>query len=125
MGRFLAKAALEILAFKTLKVPDANEEITNKVELDDLRNFARYNHGDDWPFTARTLHPVNEVFHENGQYYELINEFDILITPASEFFSVVSIFGVELVINMGGRELDGYKKWLESNQYACPLYVHK
>jgi len=123
MGRFLAKVGLEVLAFKTLSVPESNTELVEKPELDELRRFARYNEGPDWPFTTRTLHPVNAVFEDDGERFELLHEFDILVTDSSETYIVISIFGVEMVLNLGGRENDGYRRWLETNEWASPLYV--
>jgi hypothetical protein len=123
MGRFLGKVGLESLAFKTQRVEEWNKEIVDQSALNDLRQFVRYNKGEDWPFTTRTIHPVNAVFAEAGQLYELLHEFDLLMTTGSEIYSVFSLFGVEFVINLGGRELDGFRKWLEENQFASPLYI--
>lgn len=123
MGRFLAKVGLEVLAFKTLSVPGWNDELVGQTALDELRRFARYNEGPEWPFTVRTLHPVNAIFEEGEQSFELLHEFDIVLTRASEAYLVISIFGVEMVINLGGRENDGFRRWLEENNWASPLYV--
>lgn len=123
MGRFLAKIGLEVLAFKTLAVADSNAELVKQPQLDELRRFARFNEGPDWPFTTRTLHPVNAVFEENGERFELLHEFDLLVTDTLETYIVVSIFGVEMVLNLGGRENDGYRRWLEANEWVSPLYV--
>lgn len=125
MGRFLAKVALEVLAFRTRDVPGSNEELVNKTELDELRRFARYNEGPDWPFTVRTLYPVNAVFRDGEEHFEIFHEFDILVTSSIELYLVLALFGVELVINLGGRELDGYRLWLEAHDYASPLYTPK
>ena len=123
MGRFLAKVGLEVLAFKVLSVPGWNDELVDQPALDELRRFARYNEGPDWPFTVRTLHPVNARFDDDGSQYELLHEFDILLTRASEAYLAISIFGVEMVINLGGRENDGFRQWLEENDWVSPLYV--
>lgn len=123
MGRFLAKVGLEVLAFKTQSVQDWNDELVDQPALDELRQFARYNEGADWPFTVRTLHPVNAVFRDGEEHYELLHEFDILYTRTFEAYGVVSLFGVEMVINLGGRENDGFRWWLEENNWVSPLYV--
>ena len=122
MGRFLAKVGLEVLAFKTLSVSGWNDELVDHPALDEIRRFARYNEGLDWPFTVRTLHPVNAVFRDVDQYFELLHEFDILLTSSSEKYLVVSILGVEIVINLGGRENEGFRHWLEENNWVSPLY---
>jgi hypothetical protein len=123
MGRFLAKVGLEVLAFKILSVSGWNDELVDQPALDELRRFARYNEGPDWPFTVRTLHPVNAIFDDGNQHFQLLHEFDILLTRSSEVYLVFSIFGVEMVINLGGRENDGYRRWLEENDWASPLYT--
>lgn len=125
MGRFLAKVAIEALAFKTLKVIDWNQEIVNQKELNDICHFARFNDGEDWPFTFRTLYPVNSVFYDGVDHYELLHEFDILITDGLEYYLVLALFGVEMAINLGCRSLDGYRVWLEKHNYQSPLYVPK
>jgi hypothetical protein len=125
MGRFLAKVGLEVLAFKTLSVSGWNAQLVDQPALDDLRRFARYNDGPDWPFTVRTLHPVNARFEEGNQHFELLHEFDILLTRSFETYLVISIFGVEMVINLGGRENDGFRRWLEENDWASPLYIRR
>jgi len=109
MGRFLAKVGLEVIAFKTLEVEDWNKEIVENPVLDELRNYARYNIGPDWPFKFRTLHPVNAIFSEGQELYEVLHEFNILVTKRQEFYIVLSLFGVEMVLNLGTRSLDGLR----------------
>ena len=122
MSRFITKAALEALAFKTLLVAESKLEIVEKVELDALRNYSRYNRGETWPFSYRTLYPVNAVFDEGNTYYEVLHEFDFLYTEAMELYFILAIFGVEFTVNLGGPNIDGYLKWLKLNSYASPLY---
>lgn len=121
MGRFLGKVGLEVLVHKTQNVSTWNKEIVEQRELDELRNHVRFNTGEDWPFTARTLHPVNAVFNDGTERYEILHEFDMLITDSSECYSVVSIFGVEFTLNIGGRTTEGFERWLENNSGASPL----
>lgn len=66
MGRFLAKVGLEVLAFMALGFEGWNEEIVSTPQLDELRRFARFNDGQDWPFTVRILHPVDAEFMDRG-----------------------------------------------------------
>lgn len=122
MSRFLTKTGLEALAFKTLAVPDSNSEIVDKIELDELRAYTRYNRGETWPFAYRTLYPVNAIFHEGSTHYEILHEFHVFSTDAMEFYFVLAILGVEFVVNLGGPQLDGYQRWLKQNNYASPLF---
>jgi len=122
MARLLGKIGLETLALRVLTVPEWNDEIVNKTELDELRSFVRYNKGKTWPFIYRTIYPVNAVFEEELTHYEIFHEFNLLYTDWHELFIVAIIFGVEFALNLGGPEIDGYIKWLEQNDYQSPLY---
>lgn len=125
MGRFLAKVGLEVLALRTLSVPNWNEQLVAQAELDELRRFARYNEGPDWPFSARAIHPANGVFEGDNGFFEVLHEFDLLMTESSEIYLVISLFGTEMVINLGGREMEGYGYWLVTNHRVSPLYSGK
>jgi hypothetical protein len=122
MSRLIAKIALAGLAFRTLSVPGWNDELTDKPELDEIRSYARFNIGETWPFAYRTLYPVNAIFEEDGTFYEVLHEFDFLYTSSQEMYFVIALFGVEFAMNLGGRVLDGYSKWLSDNGYISPLY---
>ena len=122
MSRFLTKAGLEALAFKTLSVSGSNAEIVEQPELDDLRSYARYDQDETWPFAYRTLYPVNAVFEEGSAHYEVLHEFDVFFTDGMELYFVLAILGVEFVVNLGGPELDGYKHWLKQHNNSSPLY---
>ena len=122
-ARFLGKVGMEVFAFQTLSVEGWNDEIVDHGGLEDLRRFTRYNEGvATWPFAYRTLHPVNAIFKDGEDVYELLHEFDVLMTETLEYYIVLSILGVEFVLNLGGPSLDGYRAWLKKNDYASPLY---
>lgn len=126
MSRFVGKVGLEVLAQRTQIVSGWNEEIVTKPELEELRNFVRFNSGkEEWPFTYRTLYPVNAVFSEIGKSFEVLNEYDLLYTKGHELYVVLVLFGVEFVMNLGGRILDGYTIWLKKNDWQSPLYLRK
>jgi hypothetical protein len=38
---------------------------------------------------------------------------------------VLAIFGLELTINLGGPNIEGYERWLVENENASPLYSGK
>jgi hypothetical protein len=123
MGRFLGKVGLEILADRTRNVVGWNDELVEKVELDELRDYVRFNVGaSDWPFSFRPLYPVNAVFEEAGTCFEVLHEHQLLYTEALSLYAVVAILGVEFAINLGAPTLDGYAQWLEVNSYRSPLY---
>jgi hypothetical protein len=127
LARFVGKVGLEVLAHRALSVVGANNEITFKPELGDLRDFVRWNRGQsDWPISVRRIYPRDCLFCEPfGEPFEVLHEFDILVTSDSEYFVVFAIFGVEYAMNLAGPELDGYEKWLADHSQKSPLYIGK
>lgn len=127
VARFLVKAALEALTKTAIThdVIDWQKGNIDKVQLDDLRNFARFDVGkEEWKFYHRTLHPINAIFFDK-EYYDLLHEYDLLYTERKELYFIASIFGVEFAINMGGRSVNRYQEWLEQNNYVSLLYTGK
>jgi hypothetical protein len=123
MGRFLGKVGLEVLASRVLDVHGWNQELAEKTELDALRDYVRFNVGvEDWPFSFRTLYPVNGVFEEEGTFFEILHEYQLVYTDALELYAVVAILGVEFAMNLGWATLAGYARWLEANDHRSPLY---
>jgi hypothetical protein len=126
MTRFIGKIGLEGLAARTLSVNGWNLEILDNPSLDELRNYVRFDRPKTtWPMTVRTLYPVNAVFKNKTDTYEILHEWEILVTPTFEYYIVVVILGVEFCMNLGGPETEGYRHWLEVHDYASPLYLTK
>lgn len=130
-SRFIAKVALEVLAQQCINEPGWNKEIVEKRELDEIRGYVRRGRpGFVWPIHTRRLYAADWLFTSPGiQPYEVLHEWDILAIPSSddsnaaEFYVIIAIFGVEYAINLGGPELDGYKKWLEAHSNRSYLYL--
>lgn len=128
VARFLCKVGLEVLTQRaiTANVLNWEQEVIDKQALDELRNFARFNiYKGVWPFYYRTLHPVNAVFKDEKESFEILHEYDLLYTDRFELYLILSLFGVEFAINLGGATMDGYKKWLEENDFKSHLYIKK
>ena len=123
-SRFIAKVGLEILAHRCLKNPDLNKEIIDTTELDELRNYVRRGNPNlVWPLSIRRIYPQDFIFADGRhESYEVLHEFDILVTDSNEYYAAIAIFGVEFVINLGGPELDGYHHWFKNNKGQSPLY---
>jgi hypothetical protein len=126
-SRFVAKLGLEILALRCADVPTWNDDVVDKAELDELRNYARRgNPAVIWPVSIRQIYPRDFIFpadSESGSH-QILHEWTILATPttAPEIYAVIAIFGVEFVINLGGPNLDGWNRWLSENERGSPLY---
>jgi hypothetical protein len=127
VSRFLAKAAVEAMADRLVGFPEGLEYLANETQLDSIRNHARRGTpGRDWPCHARRIYPADRVFlGEAGRYEQTVHEYDILKTDWNEYFFVLAVFGLELTINYGGPEIDGYLRWLEANGGTSPLCAGK
>lgn len=132
-SRFIGKVALEALAARCLNISGWNDEIVDKAELDELRNYVRRGKKNFiWPVHMRRIYmPDHEFLNHIGTEYQVLHEWDILVIPEfngsnySEYYVIIAILGVEYVINLGGPELDKYKKWLKENKGASYLYSRK
>jgi hypothetical protein len=123
LSRFLAKVALESLALRLINTNVGLTEITSKRELDPIRDYARRGNGVRvWPYYARRLYPLDFLFFESGEAYEVLHEWTFLYTDSHELYLILALFGVEYAINLGGPEIDGYKRWLAQNFGRSPLY---
>jgi hypothetical protein len=125
MARFLGKVALEAMAQRVLAVDGGLDEITDKKELDILRNYVRRGHPQKkvWIFHERRLYSMNAIFYESGYgSFDVLHEYTFLYTDAQEIYFVMALFGIEYTINMGGAEIDSYIEWLKQNDNKSPLY---
>lgn len=125
MSRFIGKIGIEALAQRTVHLPESKSEIVDHQGLEPLRDYVRFNRGALWPLSYRTLYPVNAVFEDGNEAYEVHHEYDLLYTKRQELYAVVVLFGVEFAMNMGDHELGGYQEWLIENGYSSPLYTGK
>lgn len=133
-ARFIGKIALEILAYKCMDVEDGNEQLVNKVELDELRNYVRQGKpGFVWPIHMRRIYPANYEFSDEiDTSFQVLNEWDILFIPSphsdgmfGEFYAIIAILGMEYALNLGGPSIDGYMRWLKNNKNRSYLYMGK
>ncbi|MEG5037227.1 HNH endonuclease [Microcoleus sp. AT3-D2] len=135
VSRFLAKVALELMGLGILEackeIDDLNasdgiDYLVNEAQLDLLRNHARRGDTPNWPYNSRRIYKPNEKWiDEFGSDVQIVHESDILQTSWGEWFCVLAIFGLELVINCGGPEIEGYHRWLSENNGDSPLYSGK
>lgn len=122
VSRFLAKAALETLAERLLDAPEGLEHLVEESQLDAIRSHARRGSQPDWPFSARRIYEANQTWtSSSGNEFQVLHEFDILVTNSNEWYFVLALFGLELTINCGGPDLEGYYKWLKENGGGEPI----
>jgi len=130
VSRWLAKMALEMLAYKCLKVDGLINYIIEHQGLDPIRKFARApRSGQTWTYSKRRIYNADKVFIvPDEQKGQMIYECDILATgtaDSSEYYFVVAIFGIEYAINIGGDSMDGYHEWLKRHDGMSPLQIDK
>jgi hypothetical protein len=127
LSRFFGKIGLEILAHRFMGGPDF-DAVLYDAQLDPLRNWTRFGTGAlKWPIYRRRLYDENDMFTDNAhpERYQVLHEFDLLVTDTQEWYAVVCLFGEEFTINLGGPETEGYETWLRQHEHASPLYTGK
>ncbi len=128
---FIGKIALEAIATRGMDIPGWNDEIVEKKELDELRDYVRMGSPSLlWPINIRRIYPANFHFlDQEHPSHEVLHEWDILTIPdipwheKTEFYVIIAIFGVEYSINLGGPEIDKYQQWLLDNNNQSFLYM--
>ena len=123
ISRFLAKVALESMAKRLVSYPEGLAYLCDEAQLDEVREHARLGRSKNWPVHIRQIYPSNgTVLGPGGRPEQVVHESDFLVTPWNEWYFVIAIFGMEFAINLGGPEVDGYRRWLSMSDGASPLY---
>lgn len=126
ISRFLAKVALEAMAERLQEHLAGLEYLVDEAQLDEIRRHAREGFPKVWPHSARRIYDADRHFvDENGKEAQTVHESDILVTHQDEYYFVLAIFGLELAINYGGPEIEGYLRWLQASGGTSPLYSGK
>jgi hypothetical protein len=127
MSRFIAKVAVEAFAQRLINKPNLIDDMIGDEQFDAIRQWARYGKSKDkWLFCERRIYDRDKRhICETGESYEIVHEYDFLITPANEMYFCIAIFGKEFTINIGGPSMDGYKQWLFEHDNKSPLYVSR
>lgn len=124
VSRFLAKIAVEAIAQRFLSVGIELDQLIDGVEFDPIRDYARLGRPNDWVYHKRTIYEANQKRTKHSEEpYEVIYEYDLFYTPRQELYFILVIFGLELAINIGGSNIDGYLEWLTENNNVSPLYI--
>jgi hypothetical protein len=121
MARFLAKVAVEILAFRLMRGKIAPDTLLDVKEMEEIRRFAR--RGDvpsTWPIHRRRIYDEDAAF--GTERYQVLHEFDLLRTERDEWYAIVCLFGEEFAINLGGPSVEGYTDQLNATGGLSPLY---
>jgi len=99
------------------------DEIIDKEELDELRQYIRRGNSKVWPYTERRIYLANRLFYDGSEKYEILHEYMIFLTDANEYYLIFCLDGIEYALNLGGPEIDGYENWLKQHKDISPLYL--
>jgi HNH endonuclease len=123
MARLVAKISIEFMAARVLGLPNWEELIVDDPQLDAIRRFARIGDVPDfWPLSVRQIYDENACSQSAGVDWQILHEFDFLVTEQHELYGVFCFFGIEIAINIGGPEIQNYKEWLDRHDGHSPLY---
>lgn len=123
-SRFLAKVGLEAMAARLVGHPDGLAYLVDEVQLDPVRRHAREGAHQVWPYHARRIYPAAQAWRDgSGGYRQVKWELDLLVTERGEWYVILVVFGLELVLNLGGPDISGYIEWLWQHGHRSPLYV--
>lgn len=126
VSRFLAKIAIEALAQRVADHPGGIDYVVDENQFDPLRSFARLGQPREWPHHARRIYDADRPWNDGSELdQQCVHEYDFLYTELGELYFVLALYGLELTINIGGPEIDGYRNWLKKNEDASPLYSGK
>lgn len=123
MSRFLAKMALEALAYRYIEDEAWINMLIDNSHYDLIRNYGRFGKGfKEWPYSERRIFPVetNMRHPETNEWVQAGFGFDILLTPKPETYYIFLFYGMEFVINLGGPSIKGYEEWLKQNDNISP-----
>lgn len=127
MSRFLAKVAVEFMAQRLIGKEGLILKMIEDEQLDPIRGWARYGISSEvWQFSERRIYETNKKHSSDaGENYQVIFEYDFLVTNHNEVYFCLAIFGQEFTINMGGPSIEGYLQWLSENGHKSPLFHGK
>ena len=125
ISKFLGKVGLELIAKIGIDVDSGIDEITDKIELDAIRNYVRYGKGVKfWQYYCRPLYNEQCTFTDETiqDRYQVLHEFKLLYTEDQQLLVIVVIFGIEYCLDLSRPTTEVYEKWLLSNNYVSPMY---
>ncbi|MDO9529267.1 MAG: hypothetical protein Q7J27_08915 [Syntrophales bacterium] len=93
LSRFLGKIALEAFVFRLISSSTSTELVESFVDddrFDPLRDHVRRGMDVNWPCSVRRIYDANKcwVDEKTQEIYQVMNEFDFLLTNVSECYFV-------------------------------------
>lgn len=128
ISRFIGKIAIEAFAQRIINNSHIGlDSFIDDTEFDLLRNHVRRGCPTNWDYHKRRVYDIDKKWIDphTKETYQVINEFDFLLTEEHECYFILILFGIEFAINIVGSTVEGYKKWLDVNNNQSPLYTGK
>lgn len=142
ISRFIAKIAFESFAGKITNDLEWLDYIINNNQLDNMRNYVRFNIGQTWPYKVRRIYNVESThYFSSNEPYQIIHESDFLLIKEdlhsdkitddsiyAHIYFVVALWGLEFVINLTDSSEDGfyrYEEWLNAHNNKSFLHYGK
>lgn len=123
VSRLLAKVALEFMASRLRETHGGLDYLIDEVNLDRLRNHARRGTDRDWPTSVRRIYPADA--HGTTRVSPVQRVWELCLFEDGEGcqYSVLALFGLEMVIHIGEPDISGYRRWLVTSGGRSPLFV--
>lgn len=121
-SRFVGKVGLEAMAHGLQEHPDGLKYLATEGRLDPLRNYVRFNEGSTWPISMRQIYSRGQAWVGPLGSEQRVWECDFLVTPESDWYFIIALFGQEFAINLAHRESFGYRLLLWRHAHGSPLY---
>lgn len=129
LSRFLGKVAIESFAYRIIEssTPEMLDSFVDDDYFITLKNHVRRGVIKDWPCSVRRIYDAKKRWSDTvtGEAYQVMNEFDFLLTEEFECYFVLALFGMEYIINMGVPSIEGIERWLENHKNESPLYYNR
>lgn len=127
ISRFMAKVAVEFLAWRLCEIPGGLDYLVTESRLDPLRDHARRGGHRRWEVSVRQLYSPDSLWAEDGndQTVQRVWEADFVEDPLGHQYVALALFGTEYVIDIGDESVAAYRRWLLANGGGSPLYTGK
>lgn len=126
-SRFMAKVAVEFLAWNLSDVPGGLDYLVSEPRLDPLRDHARRGGTRPWEVSVRQLYLPDSLWAEDGNddTVQRVWEADFIEDPVGHQYVALALFGTEYVIDIGDESIAAYRRWLIANGGGSPLFTGK
>lgn len=120
VSKFLAKIAIEGLAFDVQNDNENIETIVNQPGFDPIKRYCRFaNVGELWPYRIRRVSfpEVSDGTEASVRLKELIFEYEFIYLHPGYFLFQLYLLGIEFTIDMVNPTCEQVDAWFEANPW--------